>query len=105
MVLSEIRTSTITSKGQIVIPSNLRSKEGFKSGQRVAILAFDDRLEVRPLQPLARQMDWETERKKTKQAIQKFVDKKKLRGKKIMVPSKSRLDQLAKDYLEKTQSG
>jgi len=47
MSLIEIKTGTITSKGQIVIPKNIR--KSFKEGTKVAILAYDDRIELRPL--------------------------------------------------------
>lgn len=48
--LLDIRTITITGKGQVAIPKELRLAEGFKEGQRVAIIAFGDRLEIRPLE-------------------------------------------------------
>lgn len=47
MPLIEIKTGTITRKGQIVIPKNIR--KSFKEGTKVAILAYDDRIELRPL--------------------------------------------------------
>jgi len=50
MPLLEIKTSKITSKGQIAIPKDIREIEGFKEGTKVAILAFENRIELRPLQ-------------------------------------------------------
>ncbi len=47
MTLLEIKTATITGKGQIAIPKEIREKEGFTEGTKVAILAFEDRIEVR----------------------------------------------------------
>ena len=47
--LIEMRTVTVTSKGQIAIPRDIRNLKGFKSGERLAILAFKDRIELRPL--------------------------------------------------------
>jgi len=44
----EIRTSTISSKGQIAIPRGLRKAKGFREGEKVIVLAFEDRLEIRP---------------------------------------------------------
>ena len=49
MPLLEIKTTKITGKGQIAIPKEIREKEGFSEGTKVAILAFDDRIELRPL--------------------------------------------------------
>ena len=42
----------ITDKGQIAIPKDIRELEGFEEGDKVAILAFEDRIEVRPLKQL-----------------------------------------------------
>jgi AbrB family looped-hinge helix DNA binding protein len=57
MALMEIRSATITEKGQIVIPKLLREKEGFKTGSKVSILAFEDHLEVRPLSAVSESME------------------------------------------------
>jgi len=48
-MISDIKTATITSKGQIAIPKEMRSREGFREGQKIAILTFKDRIELRPL--------------------------------------------------------
>jgi len=53
MVLLEIKSAKITEKGQIAIPKDIRKKEGFKIGSKVAILAFDDRVELRPLKKVS----------------------------------------------------
>lgn len=45
----EIRSATITKKGQIAIPKEVRKKKGFKVGSKIAILAYKDRVEIRPL--------------------------------------------------------
>jgi len=42
-------TSTVTSKGQLVIPSRLRRKFGIRKGTRVAFLEEDDRLILQPI--------------------------------------------------------
>lgn len=49
MPLLEMKTTKITSKGQIAIPKDIREKEGFREGTKVAILAFEDRVELRPI--------------------------------------------------------
>ena len=50
--LMEMRTATVTEKGQIAIPKDIRKLKGFKSGEKLAVLAFRDRLELRPVSQL-----------------------------------------------------
>jgi len=52
MSLIGIKTSKITSKGQIVLPKDIRELEGFKEGTKVAIFAFENRIELRPLKQM-----------------------------------------------------
>ena len=47
MPLIGIKTATITEKGQIVIPRSVRNI--FQPGEKVAILAYKNRIEMRPL--------------------------------------------------------
>jgi AbrB family looped-hinge helix DNA binding protein len=49
MEIREIKTATITNKGQICIPSVARKIAGFKEGTRINIIAYDDKIELRPL--------------------------------------------------------
>ena len=53
MNLYEIRSVTITQKGQIAIPKKLRDKKGFKIGSKVALLAYGDRLELWPIDQIS----------------------------------------------------
>lgn len=48
--VKEIRTATITSKGQICIPNIARNLAGFKEGTKVNILIYPDRVELRPME-------------------------------------------------------
>ncbi len=48
MSLLEMKSATITSKGQIVIPKDIRDLEGFEEGTKIVILAFEDHIELRP---------------------------------------------------------
>jgi len=48
MTLTDIRTLKITSKGQISIPKDLRDKK-FKEGTKVAVLTYEDKMEIRPI--------------------------------------------------------
>ncbi|HLD88835.1 MAG TPA: AbrB/MazE/SpoVT family DNA-binding domain-containing protein [Candidatus Nanoarchaeia archaeon] len=47
--IKDIRTITITQKGQICIPNVARSLAGFKEGTKISVIVFDDRVELRPL--------------------------------------------------------
>ncbi len=54
-MMIDMRTATITSKGQIVIPKDVR-KGDFKTGSKIAIIAFQDRIELRPLKHVSDSM-------------------------------------------------
>lgn len=56
MPIIEIKSATITEKGQIAIPNNIRKKGGFKEGTRVAILAFEDHIEIRLMKQISEKM-------------------------------------------------
>ena len=47
--IKNIRTATITRKGQICIPNIARELAGFKEGTKISVIVFDDRVELRPL--------------------------------------------------------
>jgi bifunctional DNA-binding transcriptional regulator/antitoxin component of YhaV-PrlF toxin-antitoxin module len=47
MGLIDVRSATITDKGQISISTKLREKKGFGKGSKIAILNFDDHIELR----------------------------------------------------------
>jgi len=98
-MLNGIRTSTITSKGQIVIPSELRASEGFHCGQKVALLAFKDHLEVRPLKGVLSKLDFEEEIKKSREFLKKFAEKHNLKGIKIKELTAKEKDELARNLV------
>lgn len=54
--IKEIRTATITRKGQISIPLAVRSKAGFKEGTKVSVVAYKDRVELRPMKKISEDM-------------------------------------------------
>ena len=56
MPLLEIKSATITEKGQIAIPKDIRDTEGFKTGSKIAILVFKDRVELRPMKQISEKM-------------------------------------------------
>lgn len=56
MSLIEIKSATITEKGQLAIPKDARNIEGFSTGSKIAILTFDDRIELRPLKYVSEKM-------------------------------------------------
>ena len=45
--IKEIRTATITQKGQICIPSTARNLAGFKEGSKVSIIVYNDKVETK----------------------------------------------------------
>ena len=47
--IKEIRTETITGKGQIRIHNVARNLAGFKEGTKISVVVYDDRVELRPL--------------------------------------------------------
>ncbi len=47
--IKEIKTATITQKGQICIPNIARNIAGFKEGTKISIAVYKDRVELRPL--------------------------------------------------------
>jgi AbrB family looped-hinge helix DNA binding protein len=52
MKLLSVKTVTVTEKGQIVVPKEIRDVEGFAEGSKIALLAFDDHVELRSLRQL-----------------------------------------------------
>jgi AbrB family looped-hinge helix DNA binding protein len=48
--LVEVKSATITRKGQIAIPKDIRELEGFREGSKIAILAYEDRVELVPIE-------------------------------------------------------
>ncbi|MAG78636.1 AbrB family transcriptional regulator [archaeon] len=51
-MIEQMRTITITEKGQISIPKEMRKTKQFKTGAKLAIIAFKDHIELRPLKQL-----------------------------------------------------
>ncbi len=56
MPLLEMRTATITRKGQISIPKRIRDIEGFREGSKIVMLAYDDRIELRSMKQIDERM-------------------------------------------------
>ncbi len=54
--LMEVRSATITSKGQISIPKELRETSGFKEGKKITILAFKNHIELVPMKKFQKRM-------------------------------------------------
>lgn len=53
--LKEIKTATITEKGQICIP-NIARVNGFKEGSKITILVYPDKIELRPMKQITEDM-------------------------------------------------
>lgn len=75
--LMEVRSATITSKGQIAIPKELRKKSGFKEGNKITILAFKDHIELRPMEQFQKKMAtaYASEKALAKEWLSKDEDK------------------------------
>ena len=56
MSLIEMKTAKITEKGQIAIPKDIRKLEGFKLVSKVVILAYKNKIEIRPLKKIDENM-------------------------------------------------
>jgi len=50
--IKDIRTVTITQKGQICIPNIARTLAGFKEGTKISIVVYSDRVELKPLKKI-----------------------------------------------------
>lgn len=57
MSLIEIKSATITQKGQLAIPKDARNIEGFSVGSKIAILTFENHIELRPLKYVDEKME------------------------------------------------
>lgn len=49
-MIVDVKTATITEKGQISIPKEIRKNKNFKVGNKVVILSYDDRIEIVPME-------------------------------------------------------
>ena len=67
MTVIDMKTATITDKGQIAIPRDMREIEGFEEGDKIAIIAYNDRIELRPLEQVSKKLDF------TKEGIQSAI--------------------------------
>ena len=47
-----MNTVTVSPKFQIVIPKNIRDMMGIISGQKIEVVAYQDRIELIPIQPM-----------------------------------------------------
>lgn len=55
-MMTDIRTATISAKGQIAIPKEARKKAGFKVGSKVVIITHKDHVELRSLSQFSEAM-------------------------------------------------
>lgn len=51
-----MKTVTITGRGQIAIPKEIRKLKGFREGSKLAVIAFKDRIELRPAREFSESM-------------------------------------------------
>ncbi len=55
-MIIEIKSATITGKGQIAIPKQLRQIKGFEIGAKIAIIGYKDRIEIRSMEQINEKM-------------------------------------------------
>ena len=55
-MLIGMKSVTITEKGQIAIPKELRQNKEFKNGNKLVVLSFEDRIELRPMKKFSESM-------------------------------------------------
>ena len=75
MSVINMRTATITEKGQIAIPKDMRETKGFEQGDKIAIISYHDRIELRPLEQISRKLDFSNESIMTALASEKSLAK------------------------------
>jgi AbrB family looped-hinge helix DNA binding protein len=51
--IKEIKTVTITEKGQIAIPKLARKIKGFNEGSKLSLLVYKDKIELRPMKKIS----------------------------------------------------
>jgi AbrB family looped-hinge helix DNA binding protein len=56
-MMSDVRTATITAKGQIAIPKEARKRAGFKEGDKIVIITHKDHVELRALPKFSEAME------------------------------------------------
>jgi len=61
MGMINMKTATITDKGQIAIPRDMREIDGFEEGDKIAIIAYNDHIELRPLEQVSKKLDFTKE--------------------------------------------
>ena len=49
-----VSASTVSPKFQVVIPKAVRERLGLTPGQRLQVLAYDDRIELIPVRPIGK---------------------------------------------------
>jgi len=49
-MVREIKTVKITEKGQIVIPKMMRMLKGFRTGSKINVVSYDNKIELRPIE-------------------------------------------------------
>ena len=60
MALLDIKSAKVTERGQIAIPKTIRKMSGFSIGSKIAILAYDDHIEIRSLDQIKESWDQES---------------------------------------------
>jgi AbrB family looped-hinge helix DNA binding protein len=56
-MLISLKSVTITEKRQIALPKELKNNKLFKNGNKLVVLSFNDRIELRPLKSISKSLE------------------------------------------------
>jgi AbrB family looped-hinge helix DNA binding protein len=56
-MLISLKSVTITKKRQIALPKELKNNKLFKNGNKLVVLSFNDRIELRPLKSISKSLE------------------------------------------------
>lgn len=56
MDIISVKNITITAKGQIALPKELRKIKGYTQGEKLAIITYPDRVELRPMKQFSEKL-------------------------------------------------
>ncbi len=57
-MLIGMKSVTITEKGQIALPKELRENKNFSNGKKLVVLSFENRIELIPLEKFSESLEF-----------------------------------------------
>lgn len=55
-MLLNMKSVTITDKGQIALPKEIQKNKNFSSGKKLVVLTFENKIELRPFENFSKSM-------------------------------------------------